>query len=66
MQPVLDTLVYLKKHTSVWLEIVCLLIPGENDSSYEIATSTKWIVENLDIDTPVHFTAFHPTWKMPG
>lgn len=64
LQPVLDTLVYLKKQTNVWLEVICLLIPGENDSAAEIEESTKWLVENLGVDVPIHFTAFHPTWKM--
>lgn len=64
LKPVLDTLVYLKKYTSVWLEVICLLISGENDSAAEIECSTKWLVENLGVDVPVHFTAFHPAWKM--
>lgn len=64
LQPVLDTLVYVKKQTKVWLEIACLLIPGENDSAAEIDASTKWIINNLGLDVPVHFTAFHPAWKM--
>ena len=64
LQPVLDTLIYLKKHTKVWLEIICLLIPDENDSVAEIESSTKWVVENLGVDVPMHFTAFHPAWKM--
>ncbi|CAL7959477.1 pyruvate formate lyase activating enzyme [Gammaproteobacteria bacterium] len=64
LQPVLDTLVYLKKYTNVWLEVICLLIPGENDSAAEIEESTKWLAENLGVDVPVHFTAFHPAWKM--
>lgn len=64
LQPVLDTLVYLKKQTNVWLEVICLLIPSENDSVAEIEESTKWLVENLGVDVPIHFTAFHPAWKM--
>lgn len=64
LQPVLDTLVYLKKHTNVWVEIACLLIPGENDSAAEIDASTIWIKENLGVEVPVHFSAFHPAWKM--
>lgn len=64
LQPVLDTLVYVKKHTNTWLEVICLLILGENDSVSEIQDLTKWIVENLGVDVPVHFTAFHPSWKM--
>lgn len=64
LQPVLDTLCYLKHHTNVWFEITTLLIPGENDSSEEIDKSTKWVVDNLGVDVPMHFTAFHPAWKM--
>jgi pyruvate formate lyase activating enzyme len=64
LQPVLDTLVYLKHHTSVWVEITTLLIPGENDSESELEELTQWVVEQLGPDVPVHFTAFHPDWKM--
>ena len=61
---VLDTLKYLKHETDVWFEITDLLIPGENDSEAEIDQMTKWIVENLGQDVPIHFSAFHPDWKM--
>ena len=64
LQPVLDTLVYLKKETSVWFELTTLLIPGENDSEAELEEMTQWVVENLGPDVPMHFTAFHPDWKM--
>ncbi len=64
LHPVLDTLVYLKHHTNVWFEITTLLIPDENDSNEEIEASTKWIMENLGPDVPLHFTAFHPAFKM--
>jgi pyruvate formate lyase activating enzyme len=64
LQPVLDTLVYLKRETSVWFEITTLLIPGENDSEAEIEALTQWIMEELGPDAPLHFTAFHPDWKM--
>ena len=64
LQPVLDTLVYLKKHTSVWFEMTTLLIPGENDSEGEIEEMTQWVIENLGPDVPMHFTAFHPDYKM--
>jgi len=64
LQPVLDTLVYLKNHTDVWFEITTLLIPGENDSAAEIDRLTGWVMEHLGPDVPVHFTAFHPDWKM--
>ena len=62
--PVLDTLVYLKRETSVWFEITTLLIPGENDSEAEIEAESQWIMEHLGPDVPLHFTAFHPDWKM--
>ncbi|TFH02194.1 MAG: AmmeMemoRadiSam system radical SAM enzyme [Calditrichales bacterium] len=61
---VLDTLVWLKNETAVWLEITTLLIPGENDSADEIKTMCEWILENLGAETPLHFTAFHPAFKM--
>jgi len=64
LQPVLDTLNYLKHETSVWFEITTLLIPGLNDSEKEIEEMTQWVVENLGPDVPMHFTAFHPDWKM--
>ena len=61
LQPVLDTLVYIKKATDVWLECTTLLIPGQNDSSDEIDAMTKWAVANLGPDVPWHFSAFFPT-----
>jgi pyruvate formate lyase activating enzyme len=64
LQPVLDTLVYIKKKTKVWLEITNLLIPGENDSDQELHQMTEWIMANLGPDVPLHFTAFHPDFKM--
>ncbi len=64
LQPVLDTLVYLKHETDVWFEITTLLIPGENDSDRELDEMTAWVVEHLGPDVPMHFTAFHPDWKM--
>jgi pyruvate formate lyase activating enzyme len=62
--PVLETLAYLKHETKVWLEITTLLIPGENDSPAEIEALSAWIFEHLGPDVPLHFTAFHPDWKM--
>ncbi|HYN38863.1 MAG TPA: AmmeMemoRadiSam system radical SAM enzyme, partial [Rhodospirillales bacterium] len=64
LQPVLDTLVYLKHKTSVWFEITTLLIPGENDSDEELEEMTRWIAGALGPDVPIHFSAFHPDWKM--
>ena len=61
---VLETLEYLKHETSVWFEITTLLIPGENDSDSEIDQMTQWIAAKLGADVPLHFTAFHPDWKM--
>ena len=64
LQPVLDTLVYLKHETNVWFEITTLLIPGENDSEKELEELTQWVVEHLGPDVPLHFSAFHPDFKM--
>lgn len=64
LQPVLDTLVYLKRETSVWFEITTLLIPGLNDSDAELEDMTRWIADNLGPDVPIHFTAFHPDFRM--
>ncbi|TXL02107.1 AmmeMemoRadiSam system radical SAM enzyme [Methylococcaceae bacterium HT1] len=64
LAPVLDTLLYLQHETSVWLELTTLIIPGENDSTEELEQMTQWVVENLGSDVPMHFTAFHPDWKM--
>lgn len=64
LEPVLDTLRYLKHETQVWFEITNLLIPGENDSDAELEAMTQWVVEELGPDVPMHFTAFHPDYKM--
>ena len=64
LDAVLDTLLYLKYETDVWLEITTLLIPGENDAQAEIEAMTQWIMEHLGPDVPLHFSAFHPDWKM--
>lgn len=64
LQDILDTLIYLKNETTVWFEVTTLLIPGENDSAEEIDAMTKWFKANLGMEVPLHFTAFHPDWKM--
>jgi len=64
LQSVLDTLEYVKHQTDTWMELTTLLIPGENDSDDEIDSMTKWVVDKLGHDVPMHFTAFHPDWKM--
>ena len=64
LQPILDTLVYVKHETKVWLEITTLLIPGENDADSELKELTAWICKELGAETPLHFTAFHPDWKL--
>jgi pyruvate formate lyase activating enzyme len=64
LKPVLDTLVYLKHETDVWFEITTLLIPGKNDSNEEIEAQSRWIMKELGPDVPLHFTAFHPDYKM--
>ena len=64
LAPVLDTLKYLKHETAVWLEITTLLIPGKNDGDAEIEALSGWIARELGPDVPLHFSAFHPDWKM--
>jgi pyruvate formate lyase activating enzyme len=64
LQPVLETLLYLKHETQVWFEITNLVIPGLNDSDAELDAMTRWIVEHLGPEVPIHFTAFHPDWRM--
>ena len=64
LQPVLETLQYIKHETTVWLEVTTLLIPGLNDSDDELEAMTKWLATELGPDVPLHFTAFHPDFKM--
>jgi pyruvate formate lyase activating enzyme len=61
---VLDTIAYVYHETDTWLELTTLLIPGKNDSDAEIDAMCRWVVDNLGPDVPMHFTAFHPDWKM--
>ncbi|MHB8873408.1 MAG: AmmeMemoRadiSam system radical SAM enzyme [Myxococcaceae bacterium] len=62
--PVLETLEYVAKETAVWLEVTTLLIPGLNDSEAEVERLSAWMVEHLGPDVPLHFSAFHPDYKM--
>jgi pyruvate formate lyase activating enzyme len=64
LKPVLDTLAYVHHDTKCWLEITTLLIPGHNDSNEEITELCKWVARELGPDVPLHFSAFHPDWKM--
>ena len=64
LQPVLDTLEYLKHETKTWFEITTLLIPDENDSPKEVEQLAKWVAEHLGPDVPLHFSAFHPDYRM--
>jgi pyruvate formate lyase activating enzyme len=64
LQPVLETLEYLAHETDVWLEITTLLIPGHNDGASEIEALSAWVMDHLGPDVPLHFTAFHPDYKM--
>ncbi len=64
LQPVMDTLQYIKHETDTWLEITTLLIPGQNDSTAELEAMTEWVAQELGPEVPMHFTAFHPDYKM--
>ena len=65
LQSVLDTLIYLRRETDVWVEITTLLIPGQNDSDAEISALCHWVFNELGADVPLHFSAFHPAYRMP-
>ncbi|HEX6131872.1 MAG TPA: AmmeMemoRadiSam system radical SAM enzyme, partial [Actinomycetota bacterium] len=62
--PVLETIEHVANATDVWLELTTLLIPGLNDGDVELDAMTRWVVEHAGPDVPMHFTAFHPDWKM--
>jgi pyruvate formate lyase activating enzyme len=64
LAPVLETLEYIHRETETWLEITTLLIPGENDSDRELDQLSGWVAEHLGPEVPLHFSAFHPDWKM--
>ncbi len=64
LAPVLDTLRWIKRETNVWLETTTLLIPGENDGDDELDAMTRWVARTLGPDVPMHFTAFHPDFRM--
>ncbi len=64
LAPVLETLEYLKHETRVWFELTTLIIPGYNDSDAELDAMTAWVSGHLGPDVPMHFTAFHPDWKL--
>jgi len=64
LQPVLDTLKILRAETSVWFELTTLLIPTLNDSAEEVKELSGWVLQNLGDDVPLHFTAFHPDFKL--
>jgi len=64
LEPVKETLIHLANETDVWVELTTLLIPGLNDSDAELHEMTTWVVDALGPDVPMHFTAFHPAYKM--
>lgn len=64
LQPVLDTLRWLKQETDVWFEITNLVIPQANDDSSEFQQMCDWILDNVGDEVPLHFSAFHPDFRM--
>jgi len=64
IEPILETILYIHQQTKVWMELTTLLIPELNDSPEEIDAMTQWVVEHMGREVPMHFTAFHPDWKM--
>jgi pyruvate formate lyase activating enzyme len=64
LAPVLETIEYLVREAGVWTELTTLVIPGHNDSEAELHAQCEWIMEHLGPDVPLHFSAFHPDFKM--
>lgn len=64
LAPVLETLEYVHSETAVWLEVTTLLIPGLNDGDAELDAMTRWLADHLGPDVPLHFSAFHPDFKL--
>ena len=64
LAPVLETLDYLARETKVWVEVTNLVIPGHNDSEAELDKLSGWVVEHMGVDTPIHFSAFHPDFRL--
>jgi pyruvate formate lyase activating enzyme len=64
LEPVLDTLCWLREETRVWVEVTTLLIPGQNDGEDEVARLSDWVAAHLGVEVPLHFTAFHPDFKL--
>lgn len=63
IEPVLETIKYVKNETDCWLELTTMLIEGENDSEQEIKAQCRWILDNLGDTVPLHFSAFFPSYK---
>ena len=64
LQPVLETIEYVARETPAWLELTHLVIPGENDADADFERVARWVAQRLGPDVPLHFSAFHPAWKM--
>jgi pyruvate formate lyase activating enzyme len=64
LKDVLETLIWTRENTDIWMELTTLIIPGKNDSDQETYEMLDWIAKYLGVETPLHFTAFHPDWKM--
>lgn len=64
LEVVKETLLYLTRETDVWVEVTTLLIPGHNDGTAEVTALCDWVLSEFGPDVPVHFSAFHPDWKM--
>ncbi|MEI6845571.1 MAG: AmmeMemoRadiSam system radical SAM enzyme, partial [Candidatus Firestonebacteria bacterium] len=61
LEPVKNTIVQSYKHCHI--EITNLLIPGENDSTEELAELAGWIA-GISTDIPLHVSAYFPQFKM--
>jgi len=64
LENVKETISYIREETDVWLELTTLVIPGENDGDEELDALSRWVADSLGVDVPIHFSAFHPDYKM--
>jgi AmmeMemoRadiSam system radical SAM enzyme len=64
LQPVLDTLRWLKHESEVWFEITNLIIPQANDDTGDLRRMCDWLLAKVGDEVPVHFTAFHPDFRL--
>jgi len=63
LKPVLDTIKTMKD-SGVWVEIINLVVPTYNDTKDDFSRLCDWIIENVGVETPLHFSRFWPTYQL--